>query len=143
MANKKLSQATSEPTQLLKSDLLDSTLTKDGAEISNPVSLSVTAYLPTMGERIRRYMRTPGLAQDIYNNPDLWDPEDAEVVFRDDGSPISRHETRYKEGLKKAQERHVKIKAEEKEAAKAKHQEEQAAFRKRVKEAMADGENTP
>lgn len=124
-------------------ELTASRLTPDGAEICNPHSRTVAAYLPTMGERIRRYLKSPTLQRDLYNDPNLWDPEDANIVFNEDGIKVSVHETRYKDGLKKAKAKkaerdaEAKVKAEKEEAAK------KADWARRVREAVKAGETPP
>jgi hypothetical protein len=124
-------------------DLTASRLTKDGAEICNPNSRTVSAYLPTMGERIRRYLKSPTLQRDLYNDPNLWDPDDAEIVFNDDGIKVSVHETRYKEGLKKAKARKSERDAEEKVKAEKAEAERKAEWTKRVQQAVKEGAEIP
>lgn len=111
-----------------------------GREIPSDKSLTVAAHWPTLGERIRRYMKNPTLQQDVYNNPEYWDQEDIDVVFDDDGVVISPHEERYQEGLQKAKAKKAERDKEAADAARKKEQEENEAFRKRVKQAMIEGE---
>lgn len=121
--------------------LTASRLTPEGAEICNPISRTVAAYLPTMGERIRRYLKSPTLQRDLYNDPTLWDPEDAERVFNEDGIQISRHEDRFKDGLKKAKERKSERDKEEKVKAEEAEKLRKENFRKEILSAIAEGEN--
>lgn len=117
-------------------------LDAEGREVPSNISLTVAAYYPTLGERIRRYMRTPTLQNDVYNNPELWDEDDAEVLFNEDGLIVSPHESRYQEGLVKAKELKIERDKAEKEAAVKREKEENEAFRNRVKQAMKDGSTT-
>ena len=117
-------------------------LAPDGSEVLSPISRTVTAYLPTMGERIRRYTKMPHLQRDLYNDPDYWDDEEHEVVFNDDGSVHSKHEERYQRGVEEAKKIKTERDKKEKEEAAKKAAEEAAAFRKRVREAIKDGETT-
>lgn len=142
MTKKNQSQA-SELKQIPLNVLTASRLTKDGAEIVSDQSRTVAAFLPTMGERIRRYLKSPTLQRDLYNDPNLWDPEDADIVFNDDGTIISVHETRYKEGLKKAKQRKADRDASEKEAADKAEAERLKKWKEEVRKAVADGEISP
>jgi len=117
-------------------------LSAKGGEILSSRSRTVNAFLPTMGERIRRFTRTPQMQDELYNHPDLWDDEIHEAVFNDDGSPISIHETRYQEGLKTAKERKSSRDAEEKQKNIEKEKLEKAAFRAAVRAAIAEGDST-
>ncbi len=118
-------------------------INKSGQELASPISRTVAAYLPTMGERIRRYTRTSELQSQSHNNPDLWDDEDHEALFDEDGSPVSVHETRYQEGLiaaKKLKSERDKTTKEEKLAA---EKTEKEAFQIRVNQAVRDGSLNP
>jgi len=115
-------------------------MNEKGEEILSNISRTVNVYLPTMGERIRRYARTPEFLQDRYFDESLWDDEDKETLFNEDGSPVSIHEERYQEGLQEAKKRYKKRTDEEKEAAIQKANEEASEFEKRVREIVQKGE---
>jgi len=140
---KKKQSPVSESNGIPLNALTASRLTEDGAEICNPHSRTVAAYLPTMGERIRRYLKSPTLQRDLYNDPNLWDPDDADIVFNEDGIRVSVHETRYKEGLKKAKARKSERDAEEKVKADKLEAERKADWARRVREAVKAGETPP
>lgn len=115
---------------------------ESGVEYPSNQSLTTTIRLPSLGERVQRYMRSPQLQQDLYNNPDLWDEDEIDTFFEeaDDGSlrPVSKHSDAYQEALKVRKKRlHDEAEAQKKKAA-----EEDAArkadFRKRLQEAQAD-----
>jgi hypothetical protein len=115
-------------------------LTNDGREICSPVSRVVAAYLPTLGERIRRYTGSPILQSEIYQNQDNWDDENNDPYLSDDDDRVSVHEDRYREGLDNAK----KVKSERDKKAKdeavEKEKAEKEAFRKKVKAAIKGGE---
>lgn len=79
----------------------------NGAEVLSPVSRTVAAYLPTMGERIRRYTRSSELQRDAYLDPEYWDDEDVEEFFHEGElrRNISKHEERYAFALEKAKKK--------------------------------------
>lgn len=112
----------------------------DGSENNSGHSRAVVCYMPTLGERIKRYLRSPDLLQQHYNDPDLWDDEDAEVLFNEDGVPISKHEDRYKQGLEEAKKKDAERKAEAKKQADEAEKERKAKFRKDVQDAVKAGE---
>lgn len=110
-----------------------------GRELVSDVSLSVNAYYPTLGERIRRYMVSPVMQNDVFNDPEYWDDEEHDVVFGDQDVPrISVHEERYKEGVKLAKERKNKRDEEEKESLKKKAREELLSLRDRMEKLKAE-----
>jgi len=114
---------------------------RDGKEVLSSVSRVTVAYLPTMGERIKKYMRTPQLQHQTYHDPELWDDDDTSVIFNEDGSYVSMHEERYQEGLKKAKERKSARLEEEKKQKEEQEKADREAFRAKVKAAIADGES--
>lgn len=122
---------------------LNPRMDENGGEVLSPVSRTAAVYLPTMGERIRRYTRSPEMQRDVYHDEAFWDDEDHEALFSEDGSPVSKHEERYIDGLEKAKK--VKTERDEKEKADAIEKEKaaQADFRKRVREAIAEGTTIP
>lgn len=117
-------------------------MNEKGEELPSRRSLSTTIRLPSLGERVQRYMRSPELLQNHHDNPDNWDPDDVDTFFEDmpDGSrkPVSPYSDTYK----KAQDRNKKRLAEEAETAKKKAAEEERQrkedFRKKLLEAKAD-----
>lgn len=112
-------------------------LNKDGSEILSDVSLVAIADLRpiTLGERIRRYERTPQFLHD-QNSLDGYDEGDdfSDVLLDRDESPLSQYEDRAEEIRGRIRERKKAEKAAEKEAAIAKEKAEKDAFRKRYQE---------
>lgn len=114
----------------------------DGKEVLSSRSLTVNAHLPTMGERIRRYSKMHMMHDSRYSDPDLWDDEENNPFFNEDGSPISKHEERYHEALTKAQERAAERAEAEKQAAIEAEKVAKAARKAEILEAMAEGSST-
>jgi len=111
--------------------------TSDGQELVSPVSLvTVAASRPvTLGERIRRYTSMPTLQDDL-----LYDEIEDEDFIEDDGlPPMSKHEDRYHEVIKRAKTRKAEKDEADKKIAIEKETSEKEAFRNRVKEAMEAG----
>lgn len=117
-------------------------LTKDGKVRVSPVSLVAVADLRpiTLGERVRRYMRTPKFLQD-QNNLDGYDEED--FLLDPHENPLSPHEERSAEILENVRKR----KMEEREAEKQRLIDEEKAdrekFRKRLRELREEGDEPP
>lgn len=117
-------------------------LTKDGRVKVNPTSLvAVVDIRPvTLGERIRRYMRTPQFLQDM-NRSDGYDEDD--LLIDPHEPPMSPYEDRAVE----LAERVKKRKAEEREAEKQRlidqEKAEKDAFRKRYNEIRREADEPP
>jgi len=111
-----------------------------GRELVSSVSLVSRADMRpiTLGERIRRYMRTPQFQRDL-DSEDGWDPEDLEEIGIEEENPISIHEDRAKEIAGRVRTRKTKeadeLKQKEIEAENA----EKEKFRKRFKELQEEG----
>lgn len=110
-----------------------------GAEVSDPRSLVVAGQLRhvSLGERIRRYMRTPEFLQDQRNEAG-YDPDDLEEKDFKDGELVSPHDDRYKE--LEADRKKAEAANREKEKQKLIDDEKAArdTFRKRLKELQAE-----
>lgn len=117
-------------------------LSSTGGEILSPVSRTVTVYLPTMGERIRRHLRLPQLQQDAYESEEFWDQDEHEAIFDENGlrRSFSKHEDRYQDGLKEAKRRKNERDETEKTEKIKREKEERENFRKRIKEIIAEGD---
>lgn len=115
---------------------------ENGAEILSNVSRTVTVHLPSMGERIRRYLKSPQSQQALYEDPDLWDDENHEAVFDDNGirHTHSVHEDRYKEGIEEAKKRKTARDKEAKEAEEAQEKERKEARRNEIKQLIKEGQ---
>lgn len=115
---------------------------KNGALRLSPVSLVAIASMRpvTLGERVRRYQRTPKFLQD-QQMLDGYDEED--ILFDRHENPLSPHEDRSFELLERVKKR----KAEEREADKQsqieKEKAEKEAFRKRYEEIRRESEEPP
>lgn len=70
-------------------------LDAQGRELPSDVSLvSVVDKRPvTLGERIRKYMRSPVLQQHL-EDPRYWDPEDIETIALEEEIPMTKYEGR-------------------------------------------------
>lgn len=104
-------------------------LNEKGQEICSNISLAVTAYLPTMGERIRRYQISPELQYQKYHDRKLWDDEEYEANFDEDGVPLSRHDDVFKAQLETVVKSEKERKKSEKEAAESAEKERKKKFR--------------
>jgi len=114
-------------------------LTETGAEVVSPITLVSSVYHPTLGEKITKYLRSPQRPPDLARNPDLWDPEDREVVFGDGDIPrISVHSERYQEGLKKAKQIQVDRQKSEQEAAVERQRQQRLADREHLQSLLAE-----
>lgn len=120
----------------------DLLMNEKGEEVPSNVSLTTTIRLPSLGDRVQRYMRTPQLEQDRYRDPSLWDDESVDEFFEtmDDGSlrPVSPHTDSYRAALDHRKKRLSEEESAARDAAAKKAAEENAAFRKRVREARED-----
>ena len=124
------------------------TLTKSGAELVSDVSLVAVADLRpvTLGERIRRYMRTPQFMEDINdlrNNLDLFDPEEIDFVLDPHENPMSDYEDRMADLKKRFHDRKQKLAEEEKQKLIKKEAEEKEAFKRRYDELRREGSSPP
>jgi len=112
-------------------------MTKNGSEMPDKRSLVAVCDIKpvTMGERIRKYQRTPGLKDDhLFHNED-YDPDD----FHDDEDrPMSPHEERAAAFMERKKARKAELDQKRKEAAEEAQRAEQAAFRERVLAVKAD-----
>lgn len=113
--------------------------TRTGAEISDPRSLVVAGQLRhvTLGERIRRYMRTPEFLQD-QRNEEGYDPDDLEEKNFYDGEIVSIHDDRYKELEADRKKQEAAQREKEKEKLKAEEDAARETFRKRWKELQSE-----
>lgn len=118
-------------------------LDDQGRELVSDKSRTVAAHMPSMGERIRRYLKSPTLQRDLYRDPSLWDPEEAEVVFTDDGPKVSIHDARVKKGLAQAKANYKTRRKEEKKAKREKEAADKAARRQEILDIMRDAEIPP
>lgn len=118
-------------------------LTPDGAEVVSSTSRTVAAHLPTLGERIRRYLRNPDLVRDQYHDEKYWDPEEHEAVFNEDGLVVAPHEERYQEGLKKAQELKAQRDEEEKQKKVKEESDRRAERRQEILDIIKEGSIPP
>lgn len=118
-------------------------LTLEGAEIVSDKSRVTAAYLPTLGERIRRYQKSPQLQSKLLENPEYWDDEKDLLEMPESGSRTSIHEVRYQNGLKKAAKVKAKRDEENKKIAADKEAAEKALRRAEILAAIKAGEITP
>lgn len=117
-----------------------------GREVVSPVSLVAAVNLRnvTLGERVRRYMKTPQFLQD-QNDLDGYDPDehDPEFLADMDENPMSRHELRFGEIAGRVRERKKQERAAEKQAAIDKENAERDTFRRRMRELKEEGDKPP
>lgn len=112
-------------------------LNDKGMEIPDPRSLVAVCDLKpiTMGERIRRYVRTPQLRDDLLFDNDEYDPDD----FHDDEDrPASPFEERTTAFMDRVKSRRQKKDEETKKAAQEALEAEEKAFSERVKNLIKD-----
>lgn len=123
---------------------LDRRMLEDGSEKGSPISRTVTVHLPSMGERIRRYLKSPQSQQSLYDDPSNWDDEDQEAFFDENGlrHSFAVHEDRYQEGLKEAKKRQNDRENEAKVKAEKEENERKEARRKEIRELIKEG-STP
>lgn len=117
-----------------------------GEEVLSDVSLVAhTDMRPvTLGERIRRYIKTPAFAQDQldeagYHSEDIFDED---IPFEEQ-LPPTNYEDRYhelKEGLEKIRKEKIEKKKKEREE---REKAEKEAFRKRYNELKDEGATPP
>lgn len=118
-------------------------LDADGREKVSNKSRVVAAHMPSLGERIRRYQRSPQLQSQLLLNPDLWDSEDHDLLDMTEGNKTSKHEIRYQNGLRKAEKLQAKKQAEAKESLRIKDEKRKEKRRAEIRAAIADGSITP
>lgn len=117
-------------------------LTSEGSEIVSDKSRVVAAHLPTLGERIRRYQRSPQMQSELLHNPEYWDDDDKDVLEMVE-SRTSVHEVRYQNGLKKAAKVKAKRDDDEKKAAAQREADEKKRRREEIRAAIKEGEISP
>lgn len=119
-------------------------LDEHGREIISQVTLVAVADLRpvTLGERIRRYMKTPQFLQDLHNE-DGYHDENIEEVPDEDENPITRYETRAADIVERVKARKQKAVEDEKEKLIAEEKASKDAFRKRFKELQLEGATLP
>jgi len=117
-------------------------LDKFGRVIVSPVSLVATADRKpvSMGDRVRKYQRSPQFQHDLLKDAAYdADDHDPDVLADAHANPMSPHEDRYSDLLKRVSERKSKEaadkKAKEIEAEKAAKE----AFRQRLRELQEEG----
>lgn len=119
-------------------------LDAEGREILSPVTLvSVTDMRPmTLGERVRRYIRTPTFQQDILND-DGYHPDDLHEVPIEDENPISPYEERAWDLQSISRKRKRKEAEDKKNEAIEAEKAVKAEYRRRFKELQAEGADLP
>lgn len=121
---------------LIKGPLPDR-LTPNGLEIPDRRSLVAVCDLKpvTMGERIKRYVRSPSLKDDLVFSDDRFDPDD---FLDDEDRPMSPHEERAAEYLERKKRQKAKLDAQRKKEAEDKEREENERFESRVRQVKSD-----
>lgn len=112
-------------------------LNKKGMEMPDIRSLVAVCDLSpiTLGDKIRRYVRTPTLADDLLYHDEKYDPDD---FFDDEDRPMSPHEERAAAWLERKKERKTAYDKQVREKEIADQEAENEAFRERVKALKLD-----
>lgn len=84
----------------------------------------------TMGERVRRYMRTPSLRDDLIFHDPKYDPDD---FYDDEDRPMAPHEERYDEFVERKKQRKTELDEKRRKDAEEKQKSDDEEFVKRVK----------
>lgn len=112
-------------------------LTVQGYEIPDGRSLVAVCDLKpvSMGDRIKRYVRSPSLRDDLVFSDDQFDPDD---WHDDEDRPMSPHEERYGEYVDRKKRRKTELDKKKAEEAAELERKENEKFRARVLEVKED-----
>lgn len=132
----KIDKTTGEISTVPVNNYVPPQLDDQGREIVSPISLVAAVDLRPMslGERIRRYQRTPQFQEDLKRLREAEIDDEIMQLYDDDENPISPYEERFEEIRSNIRKRKQKEAEDALELERQAEAREKEAFRKRYNE---------